>query len=57
MLSPLDLKQIKDAVSELRAAEPESVLAALVEEKVRAMEGGSPEPSGFPPMRGRQILG
>ncbi len=41
-LSLMDLKQIKDAVSELRAASPKSVLADLVEEKIRAIEKGYP---------------
>ena len=37
-LSPLDLEQIKAAVSEVRAASPESALADLVEEKIRALD-------------------
>jgi hypothetical protein len=37
-LSPLDLKQIQDAVSELRASCPNSVLVDLVEEKIRVVE-------------------
>lgn len=37
-LSPLDLKQIRDAVCELRASSPKSALADLVEEKIRALE-------------------
>ncbi|WP_114947020.1 hypothetical protein [Microvirga calopogonii] len=41
-LSPLDLKQIRDAVSQLRAASPKSVLADLVEEKIRALENDDP---------------
>ena len=38
MVSPSDLKQIKDAVSALRASHPGSVLADLVEEKLRRIE-------------------
>ncbi|WP_262029185.1 hypothetical protein [Microvirga sp. Mcv34] len=41
-LSPLDLKQIRDAVRQLRAASPRSVLADLVEEKIRALENDDP---------------
>lgn len=41
-LSPLDLKQIREAVSELRATSPKSVLADLVEEKIRALEDDDP---------------
>jgi hypothetical protein len=41
-LSALDLKQVRQAVSELRAASPKSVLADLVEEKIRALENDSP---------------
>ncbi|WP_262269065.1 hypothetical protein [Microvirga yunnanensis] len=36
-LSPRDLKQIREAVSEVRAATPRSVLADLVEDKIRAL--------------------
>ena len=42
--SPWDLEQIKDAVSRLRAACPNSALADLVEEKIRLIEDGSPLP-------------
>jgi len=42
--SPSDLKQIKEAVQELRASSPRSVLADLVEDKIRAMEGRHPVP-------------
>jgi hypothetical protein len=38
----LDLKQIRDAVSELRAASPKSVLVGLVEEKIRALGDDDP---------------
>ena len=38
MVSPSDLKQIRDAVSVLRASHPRSVLADLVEEKLRRIE-------------------
>jgi hypothetical protein len=38
MVSPSDLKQIRDAVSALRALHPGSVLADLVEEKLRRIE-------------------
>lgn len=41
-LTPFDLKQIRDAVSQLRAASPKSVLADLVEEKIRALENEDP---------------
>ena len=41
MVSPLDLQQIKDAVSELRNSHPGSVLADLVEEKIHALESAS----------------
>ncbi|MGF9760664.1 hypothetical protein AAII07_36295 [Microvirga sp. 0TCS3.31] len=40
--SPLDLKQIKEAVQDLRASSPRSVLADLVEEKIRMMESRHP---------------
>ena len=43
--SPSDLKQIKEAVRELRASSPRSVLADLVDEKIRAMESSHPVPS------------
>jgi len=57
MVSPCDLKQVKDAVSELRATSPESALADLVEEKIRAMETACPGalPDGSP-ARDRRIL-
>lgn len=41
IISPVDLKQIKDAVSELRTSHPRSILADLVEEKIRALESAS----------------
>ena len=41
-ISPLLLGQIKDAVDELRAATPDSVLAELVEEKIKRLERRSP---------------
>ncbi len=41
MISPLDLQQIKDAVSELRNSHPGSVLADLVEEKIHTLESAS----------------
>ncbi len=40
-ISPLDLNQIKDAVREVRNSHPRSVLADLVEEKLRALESAS----------------
>ncbi len=40
MVSPWDLEQIKEAVAELRAASPRSILADLVEEKIRTIEHG-----------------
>lgn len=49
---PVDLKQIKDAVRELRVSCPQSALADLVEEKIRALESGElsagNEPRDFP---------
>jgi hypothetical protein len=41
-LSPLDLREIKEAVRALRAASPRSVLADLVEEKIRIIERDDP---------------
>jgi hypothetical protein len=38
MPSSFDLKQIKEAVRDLRAANPRSALADLVDEKIRMME-------------------
>ncbi len=38
LLSPSDLKQIREAVRDLRASSPRSALADLVEEKIRALE-------------------
>lgn len=43
-ISASDLAQIREAVSAVRAASPDSVLADLVEEKIRALEGGMPVP-------------
>ncbi|MBQ0820893.1 hypothetical protein HPT29_000265 [Microvirga terrae] len=43
-LSPLDLKQIREAVSEVRASTPRSVLADLVEEKIRTLASDAPDP-------------
>jgi hypothetical protein len=42
MPSPVDLNQIKEAVRELRASSPGSILADLVEEKIRTMESRHP---------------
>ena len=42
MDSPPDLQQVKDALSLLRVSSPQSVLADLVEEKIRTMENGGP---------------
>ena len=43
MVSPSDLKQIRDAVSALRASHPAaSILADLVEEKLRRIEERRP---------------
>jgi hypothetical protein len=48
VLSHLDLKQIKEAVRELRASSPRSALADLVEEKIRLMENDDlMPPHGF----------
>ena len=41
MVSPLDLNQVRDAVREVRASHPSSILADLVEEKIRAMESAA----------------
>jgi hypothetical protein len=38
----LDLRQIKEAVRALRAANPRSALADLVEEKIRIIERDDP---------------
>jgi hypothetical protein len=42
MISLREFQQIRDAVSELRAVSPKSVLADLVEEKIRAFEACDP---------------
>jgi hypothetical protein len=42
MIPLRDLQQIRDAVSELRARSPKSVLADLVEEKIRLIEACDP---------------
>jgi hypothetical protein len=56
MLSPSDLKQIKDAVRDLRTASPKSALADLVEEKIRAIESAYPVHClGFSPDQVRSI--
>ncbi|MCB8819314.1 hypothetical protein [Microvirga rosea] len=47
-LSPVDLKQIKDAVVMLRASHAKSILADLVEEKIRALENDSAMPRSGP---------
>jgi hypothetical protein len=53
----LDLKQIRDAVSELRAASPKSVLADLAEEKIRTLEDDDPSLLfGHAPSPGRRIF-
>ena len=58
MLSPSDLKQIKDAVRDLRSASPNSALADLVEDKIRALEKGCPmHRLGFSPDQARSIAG
>jgi hypothetical protein len=41
MVSSLDLSQVRDAVREVRASHPSSILAELVEEKIRALESAS----------------
>jgi hypothetical protein len=38
VFTPFDLKQVRDAVRDLRASQPRSVLADLVEEKLRSIE-------------------
>ena len=56
MLSPSDLKQIKDAVRDLRTTSPKSALADLVEDKIRALENEYPVHClGFSPDRARSI--
>jgi len=42
MISLRELQQIRDAASELRAMSPKSVLADLVEEKMRLIEACDP---------------
>jgi hypothetical protein len=42
-LSPLDLKQLRDALREVRTSHPNSALVDLVEEKIRAFETGQHE--------------
>jgi hypothetical protein len=42
MISLRELQQIRDTVSELRAVSPKSVLADLVEEKIRMIEACDP---------------
>ncbi|WP_414475316.1 hypothetical protein [Microvirga sp. M2] len=42
MISLREFQQIRDAVSELRAVNPKSVLADLVEEKIRVIEACDP---------------
>jgi Co/Zn/Cd efflux system component len=42
MISLRELQQIRDTVSELRAVNPKSVLADLVEEKIRMIEACDP---------------
>ncbi|WP_262032285.1 hypothetical protein [Microvirga sp. Mcv34] len=42
MISLREFQQIRDAVSELRAVNPRSVLADLVEEKIRVIEACDP---------------
>lgn len=42
VISLCELQQIRDAVSELRAVNPKSVLADLVEEKIRMIEACDP---------------
>jgi dUTPase len=42
MISLRELQQIRDSVSELRAVSPKSVLADLVEEKIRVIEACDP---------------
>jgi hypothetical protein len=42
MISLRELQQIRDAVCELRAVNPKSVLADLVEEKIRMIEACDP---------------
>jgi hypothetical protein len=42
MIPLRELQQIRDAVSELRAMNPKSVLADLVEEKIRLIEACDP---------------
>jgi hypothetical protein len=55
--SALDLQQIKEAVNELRASNPESALADLVDERIREIDNGTPA-SQFDAQlpRARQVL-
>ena len=43
VMSLRDLQQIRDAVSELRALNPRSALADLVEERIRMTVAGDPQ--------------
>lgn len=57
MLHPSDLDEVKEAVYQLRASSPESALADLVEEKIRAIESGSSIPSpGLPLPQERRLF-
>lgn len=52
-LSHWELIQIKHAMNELRASYPESALVALVDEKIRLIEGGfRASQNAFRPTRG-----
>jgi hypothetical protein len=42
MIRPADLDEVKEAVCQVRASSPKSVLVDLVEEKIRKIEGRSP---------------
>jgi hypothetical protein len=56
-LSPLDLKHIREAMSELRAASPKSILADLVEEQIRELEDDDPGLQfGYAPSQERRIF-
>lgn len=45
MIRPTDIDEVKEAVCQVRALSPKSVLADLVEEKLKEIEHGSPASS------------
>ncbi|WP_160195380.1 hypothetical protein [Microvirga sp. BSC39] len=57
MPSSSDLKQIKEALRELRTSSPRSVLADLVDEKIRAIESPHPVPHFHSPATPARWIG